>query len=84
MNKINLQNVQFLMPNNFRKYALKQEQFKDFQAVLHKFKDFQGLEVLFLNSRTFKFCTNAVYYNVLVTYIYKNSRGIVNSNEKDF
>jgi hypothetical protein len=37
MNKINLQNVQFLMPNNFRKYPLKQEQFiKDFQALLHK------------------------------------------------
>jgi hypothetical protein len=28
MNKINLQNLQFLMPNNFRKCPLKQEQFK--------------------------------------------------------
>jgi hypothetical protein len=43
MNKINLQNVQFLMPNNFRKYPLKQEQFKDFHALLYKLKDFEGL-----------------------------------------
>ena len=47
MNKINLQNVQFLMPNNFRKYPLKQEQFKDFQALLYKLKDFQGLNFCF-------------------------------------
>jgi hypothetical protein len=60
MNKINLQNVQFLMPNNFRKYPLKQEQFKDFQALLYKLKDFQGLEFLFSDSRIFKFCTNPV------------------------
>ena len=33
---------------------LKQEGFKDFQALLYKFKDFQGLEFLFSNSRTFK------------------------------
>jgi hypothetical protein len=52
MNKISLQNVQFLMPNNFRKYPLKQEQFKDFQALLYKLKDFQGLKFLFPNSRT--------------------------------
>jgi hypothetical protein len=60
MNKINLQNVQFLMPNNFRKYPVKQEQFKDFQALLYKLKDFQSLEFLFPNSGTFKekFCTN--------------------------
>ena len=38
----NQQNVQFLMPNNFRKYPLKQEQFKDFQALHNKLKDFQG------------------------------------------
>jgi hypothetical protein len=42
------------MPNNFRKYPLKQEQFMDFQALLYKLKDFQGLEFLFPNSRTFK------------------------------
>jgi hypothetical protein len=52
-NKINLQNVQFLMPNNFRKYPLKQEQFKDFQALLYKLKDFQGLAFYFPYSRTF-------------------------------
>ena len=52
-NKINLQNVQFSMPNNFRKYPLKQEH-KDFQALLYKLKNFQGLEFLFPNSRTFK------------------------------
>jgi hypothetical protein len=46
MNKINLQNVQFLMPNNFRKFPIKQEQFNDFEAL-------QGL------SRIFKFCTNS-------------------------
>ena len=40
MNRINLQNVQFLMPNNFRKYPLKQN--------LRTFKDF------FINSRSFK------------------------------
>jgi hypothetical protein len=39
------------MSNNFRKYPLKQEQFKDFQALLYKLKDFQGLEFLFPNSR---------------------------------
>jgi hypothetical protein len=44
----------FLMPNNFRKYPLKQEQFKDFQVLLYKLKDFRGLEFLFPNSRTFK------------------------------
>ena len=42
------------MPNSFRKYLLKQEQFKDIQALLYKLKDFQGLEFLFPNSRTFK------------------------------
>ena len=42
------------MPNNFRKYPLKQEQFKDFQALLYKLKNFQGLKFLFPNSRTFK------------------------------
>jgi hypothetical protein len=42
------------MLNNFRKYPLKQEQFKDFEALLYKLKDFQGLEFLFPNSRTFK------------------------------
>jgi hypothetical protein len=52
-NKINLQNVQFLMPNNFRKYPLKQEQFKDFQVLLYKLKDFQGLAFYFPYSRTF-------------------------------
>ena len=36
------------------------DEFKVFQALLHKFKDFQGLEVLFSNSSTFKFCTNPV------------------------
>jgi SET domain-containing protein len=54
MNKISLQNVQFLMPNNLRKYPLKQEQFKDFQALHYKLKDFQVLEFLFPNSRTSK------------------------------
>jgi hypothetical protein len=55
INKINLQNVQFLMPNNFRKYPLKQEQFKDFRALLYELKDFQGMDFLFPNSsRTFK------------------------------
>jgi hypothetical protein len=54
MTKINLQNVQFLMPNNLRRYPLKQEQFKDIQALLYKLKHFQGLEFLFPNSRTFK------------------------------
>jgi hypothetical protein len=54
MKKINLQNVQFLMPNNFRKYPLKQEKFMNFQALLYKLKDFRVLEFLFPNSRTFK------------------------------
>jgi hypothetical protein len=53
MNKIDLQNVQFSMPNNFRKYPLKQEH-KYFQALLYKLKNFQGLEFLFPNSRTLK------------------------------
>jgi hypothetical protein len=39
------------MSNNFRKYPLKQEQFKDFQALLYKLEDFQGLEFVFPNSR---------------------------------
>jgi hypothetical protein len=42
------------MSNNLRKYPLKQEQFKDFQALLYKLKDFQGHEFLFPNSRIFK------------------------------
>jgi hypothetical protein len=42
------------MPNNFRKYPVKQEQFKDIQALLYKLKDFQDLGFLFPNSRTFK------------------------------
>jgi hypothetical protein len=42
------------MPNNFRKYPLKQEQFKDFQVLLYKLKDFQSLGFLFPNSRIFK------------------------------
>jgi hypothetical protein len=44
------------MPNNFKKYSLKQEQFKDFQALLYKLKNFcfQIQEL----SRIFKFCTN--------------------------
>jgi hypothetical protein len=54
MNKINLQNVQFFMPNNFRRYPLKQEQFKDFQAPRYKLKEFQGLGFFFPNSRAFK------------------------------
>ena len=58
MNRINLQNVQFLMPNNFGKYPLKPEELKDFQALLYKLKNFQGLEFLFPNSRIFKFCMN--------------------------
>jgi hypothetical protein len=37
----------FLMPNNFRKHPLKQEQFKDFQALLYKLKDFKALDFLF-------------------------------------
>jgi hypothetical protein len=45
------------MLNNFRKYPLKQEQIKDFQALLYKLKDF---EFLFPNSRIFTFCTNPV------------------------
>jgi hypothetical protein len=53
MNKINLQNVQFLMPNNFWKYPPKLEKFKDFQELLYKLKNFQVLEFLFPNSRTF-------------------------------
>jgi hypothetical protein len=52
MNKINLQNVQILISKKFRKYPLKQEQFKDFEALLYKLKDFEGLEFLFPNSRT--------------------------------
>ena len=39
---------------------LKQEKFKDFQVLLYKFKAIQGLEILFSNSGTFKFCTNPV------------------------
>ena len=35
-------------------HKLKQEEFKDFQVLLHKFQDIQGLEFLFSNSRTFK------------------------------
>ena len=31
------------------------DEFKVFQALLHKFKDFQGLEFLFSNSSTFKY-----------------------------
>jgi hypothetical protein len=42
------------MPNNFRKYPLKQEEFKDIQVLLYKLKDFQSLGFLFPNSRTFK------------------------------
>ena len=42
------------MPNNFRKYPLKQEQHKDCQALLYKLKDFQSLEFLFPNLRNFK------------------------------
>jgi hypothetical protein len=61
LNKINLQNVQFLMPNNFRKYLPKQEQFKDVQALLYKLKDFKDLNFCFQIqrlSRIFKFCKN--------------------------
>jgi hypothetical protein len=50
------QNVQFL----------KQEKFKDFQALFYKHKDFQVLEFLFPNQglpRIFKFCTNPMYTN---------------------
>jgi hypothetical protein len=54
------------MPNNFRKYPLKQEQFKDFEALLYKLKDFQGLEFLFPNSRTFKFCMNPSFVRKLI------------------
>jgi SET domain-containing protein len=50
MNKINFEKLQ----NNFRIYPLKQEQFKDFQALLYKLEDFQALEFLFSNSRTFE------------------------------
>lgn len=32
--------------------------FKDFPALLYRFKGFQSLEFLFLNSMTFRFCTN--------------------------
>jgi hypothetical protein len=38
-------------------YKLKQEEFKDSQALLYKFQDIQGFGFLFSNSRTFKFCT---------------------------
>jgi hypothetical protein len=43
-----------LNASNFRKYPLKQEQFKNFQALLYKLKDFRSLGFLFPNSRTFK------------------------------
>ena len=43
--------MELLMPKNFRKYPLKQEQFKDFHFIL---QDLQGLEFLFPNSGTFK------------------------------
>jgi hypothetical protein len=47
------QNVRFqTISENIPK--LKQEEIKDFQALLYKFKDIQGLELLFSNSRTFK------------------------------
>ena len=42
MNRISLQNVQFLMPNNFRKYPLKQDNLRSFQALLFKLKDFKA------------------------------------------
>jgi hypothetical protein len=60
--KINSTKCPFLNVNQFQKISkkLKQEEFKDFQALLYKFKDIQGLEFLFSNSRTFKFCTNPV------------------------
>jgi hypothetical protein len=51
--KMNSTKCPYWMSNNFRKYPLKQEEFKDFQVLLYKFKDIQGLEFLFSNSRTF-------------------------------
>ena len=63
MNKINLQKCPILNAKQFSSENInyKQEQFKDFQALLYKLKNFQGLEFLFSNSRTFKFCTNPVH-----------------------
>jgi hypothetical protein len=48
------------MSNNFRKYPkTKARRIQGhIQVLLYKFKDIQGLEFLFSNSRTFKFCTN--------------------------
>jgi hypothetical protein len=61
MNKINLQNVQFLMRNNFRKYPLKQDNIRTyinsrtFKALTFCFQ----IQVL---SRICKFCTNPVIF----------------------
>ena len=51
-------------------HKLKQEEFKDFQVLLHKFQDIQGLEFLFSNSRTFKFCTNPASCLTILFYIH--------------
>jgi hypothetical protein len=63
------------MPNNFRKYPLKQEQFKDFQALLYKVKVFQGLEFLFPNSRILK-----DFNDILVYYIGTSNRSTCRFN----
>jgi hypothetical protein len=44
------------MSNNFRKYPKTKARF------LYNFKDIQGLEFLFSNSGTLKFCTNPAKY----------------------
>ena len=61
MNEMNSQNVQFSMPNNFRKYPLTQEQFKDFQALLYNFKALNSCFQIQGISKIFKFCAKPAF-----------------------
>jgi hypothetical protein len=54
-------------------HKLKQEEFKDFQVLLHKFQDIQGLDFCFQiqgHSRTFNFCTNPASCLTILFYIH--------------